>query len=85
MVGTHTEKNGGGYIYPYASQSHKETFAKIYLRDQVVVMVTMSVVEQLRRRVEDSPTEFECGLCDARYERRRMNCPACGSEAIREA
>jgi len=44
----------------------------------------MSVVEELRARVQDSPTEFECGICAARYERERLNCPACGSGEFEE-
>ncbi|MFB6269246.1 MAG: hypothetical protein ABEH83_04835 [Halobacterium sp.] len=46
----------------------------------------MDVVQRLRERLTNSAErEFECGLCTARYERRRPNCPACGSTDIREA
>jgi predicted Zn-ribbon and HTH transcriptional regulator len=46
----------------------------------------MRVVERLRDQLGTDPVEqFECGLCTARYERRRSNCPACGSTEIREA
>ncbi|MUV60449.1 hypothetical protein [Halobacterium sp. CBA1126] len=45
----------------------------------------MSVVEELRRRVEDAPNEVECGICAARYDSQRLNCPACGSGDFRDA
>ncbi|MXR20144.1 hypothetical protein [Halobacterium bonnevillei] len=38
----------------------------------------------LRRLTTDSTTTFVCGVCTAEYERRRPNCPACGSTDIRE-
>jgi len=42
----------------------------------------MSAVEELRRRVEDAPTEYECGLCGARYGRNESNCPSCGGSGF---
>jgi rubrerythrin len=45
----------------------------------------MRFLERLRQRLTtESATRFVCGVCTAEYERRRPNCPACGSTDIRE-
>ena len=43
------------------------------------------LLEPLRDRLGGGSEEYECRLCSLRFDRERLNCPACGCSEMRKA